>query len=41
MMQVKISEEAVQDLNEAKSIVIWAVVDLRRDPDWIKEKLIS
>ena len=25
---------------EQKSIVIWAVVDLRRDPDWIKEKLM-
>ena len=24
---------------EEQNVVIWAVIDLRRDPDWIREKL--
>lgn len=50
MIRLRISDEALQDLNEvfpygifytcaADEVVGWAIIDLRRDPQWIRMKL--
>ena len=40
MRDVQISEDALEDLTlEQNSVVVWAVVDLRRSPEWVRKRL--